>query len=153
MDELVLLLSKNENCILFKDQDGYSALHRAAYSNNLNICKYLLEKHYDLIEFKTEMGWTPLHSAAFWNNYEIVSYLISMNANINALTNGKQSALHLAASQRNCKETLIILLLNKFTNYYGKNESDETACVVATRSCEYYRLFEIIDENLNIINY
>ena len=148
-------MTKNGDLVNCFDKDGRlsTPLHFAAGYNRLNICKYLLEKHYDLIKFKTEMGWTPLHSAAYWNNYEIVSYLISMNANLNALTDGKQSALHLAASQRNCKETLIILLLNKFTNYYLKNESQEIACDVATRSCEYYRLFEITDENLNKINY
>ena len=150
---MISLLNENENCISFRDQDGYSALHRAAYSNNLEICKYLLNKSYALIECQTEMGWTPLHSAAYWNNYEVVDYLISKNANVNALTNGKQSALHLAASQRNCRETLIILLFNKFINYNLKNDNKEIASDVATRSCEYYRLFEITDDNLNKINY
>jgi ankyrin repeat protein len=99
------------------------------------------------------MGWTPLHSSSYWNNYEIVNYLINMNANVNALTNSKQTALHLAASQRSSKETLIVLLLNKFIDYYSINDNHELACDIATRSCEHYRLFEITDSNLNQINY
>ena len=152
LDELKILLEKYSDCILYKDQDGYSALHRAAYSNNLDICKYLLSKNYSLIEFKTDMGWTPLHSASYWNNFEVVDYLIKLNANVNALTNGKQTPLHLAASQRNCKETLIILLLNKFIDFNLLNDTKEFASDIATRSCEYYRLFEITESNLNKIN-
>ncbi|CAF1434489.1 unnamed protein product, partial [Adineta steineri] len=38
--------------------------------------------------------------AAFWNNYEIVSLLLQNDIDINSQTNGGQTALHLAASQK-----------------------------------------------------
>lgn len=135
----------------YKDQDGYTCLHRAAYSNKLDICKYVLKIEYNLMFNKTDMGWSPLHSAAYWNNYEIVDYLLNVNEVnlVNQLTNSKQTALHLAASQRNCRETLILLLLSKFCNYYVANDTNELASTLATRSCEHYRLFEITDRNLN----
>lgn len=80
----------------YQDDDGYTALHRAAYSNNLEIAKLLLsfEKQEDLadlkqLEKKTEMGWTPLHSAAYWNSFEIVDYFLKYaNGNVNAQTSG-----------------------------------------------------------------
>ena len=53
-----------------RDQDGYSALHRAAYSNAFQASAFLLEKG-SSVTLKTNDGWTPLHSAARWNWYNI----------------------------------------------------------------------------------
>lgn len=49
-----------------QDEDGYSALHRAAYSNAYQAAVFLLQNGSD-INLKTNDGWTPLHSAARWN--------------------------------------------------------------------------------------
>ncbi len=91
----------------YQDNDGYTAMHRAAYSNNLEVVKYLLtfEDRHDMPELhqllvKTEMGWTPLHSAAYWNAFQIVDYFLKFgHANVNAQSSGGQTPLHLAASQ------------------------------------------------------
>ncbi len=154
LNEIKLLLNNNQSSELtnYTDNDGYTALHRASYSNHLHIVKYLIDTCHMSIEVRTKMGWTPLHSASYWNNYEIVEYLlVEKNANINAQTDGGQTPLHLAASQKHCKETIILLLTNSFINTNLINNSGETATQVATRSCEHYRLFEIADSNLNIL--
>jgi ankyrin repeat domain-containing protein 49 len=151
LDSLEKLLDAHPKLISYKDNDGYTALHRAAYSNNINIVKSLVERGADL-EARTEMGWTPLHSAAYWNNVEAVNCLLNNGSNINAITNSGQTALHLAASQRDCKESIMLLLMNPFIDFSIRNEMDETAKDIASRSCEYYRLFEITDRNLNEFN-
>lgn len=151
LEPLEKLLDSQPKLISYKDNDGYTALHRAAYSNNLEIVKSLIE-HGANLEARTEMGWTPLHSAGYWNNVEVVNYLLNNGSNINALTNSGQTALHLAASQRDCKETIMLLLTHPFIDFSIRNEMNESAKDVASRSCEYYRLFEITDRNLNEFN-
>lgn len=134
-------------------------MHRAAYSNNLTIVKYLLtfQNRDDMpdlhqLEVKTEMGWTPLHSAAYWNAFQIVDYFLKYaNADVNARTSGGQTALHLAAQQSTGKETLLILLTHPLIDFEVTNEQGETALQIAQRSSKYNALFEIAEHNLNLI--
>ena len=72
IDSQVDSLAK-QKLLMYKDSDGYTALHRAAYSNQLDVVKYLVsfENDNDMpdlrqLEAKTDMGWTPLHSACYW---------------------------------------------------------------------------------------
>lgn len=150
LEPIEKLLKLHMDLVKYQDSDGYTALHRAAYSNKLDVVKYLLDFGFD-IEARTSMGWTPLHSAAYWNNYEVVEYLVARDADVNAKTNSGQTALHLSGSQKNSKETLMILLSNSFTDYRILNDNGESAEQIASRSCEFYRLFEIADINLNQI--
>uniref|UniRef100_A0A915MV49 Ankyrin repeat domain-containing protein n=1 Tax=Meloidogyne javanica TaxID=6303 RepID=A0A915MV49_MELJA len=76
----------NPELLMAQDRDGYTALHRAAYNDRIQICKWLLEKGADP-EIRTCDGWTALHCAAFWANYEVVAIL---------LRHGKIVPLHLA---------------------------------------------------------
>jgi len=86
--------------LTYQDSDGYTALHRAAYTNQLAIVRLLLsfEKQPGLEDLhqlhkKTEMGWTPFHSAAFWNAYEVVDYFIKYapDCDVNAQTNSGEA--------------------------------------------------------------
>lgn len=70
-----------------KDSDGYTPLHRASYSNHVNVISYLLSVGSD-IHSKTELGWTPLHSACKWNNYAAAARLLAAGADPGALSNG-----------------------------------------------------------------
>lgn len=57
------------------DEDGYTPLHRAAYSNNVDIAKILLQ-HGANVNARTEFEWTPLHSVCF--HFFVSFYSISM---------------------------------------------------------------------------
>ncbi len=101
------LLNKNNRSsesllelLSFQDDDGYTAMHRAAYCNRLDVVKYLLSfeklKEFSTLkqlEKRTEMGWSPLHSAAYWNSYEVVDYFLKYgHADVNTRTNsGKKN--------------------------------------------------------------
>ena len=148
-----------QSLLMFKDSDGYTALHRAAYSNQLDVVKYLIsfEKRCDMpelrqLEARTDMGWTPLHSAVYWNAYLVVDYLLkNADADVNIRTNSGQTSLHLAAQQSTGRETLIILLTHPDIDFSIENDQHETAQMIANRTCKYNKLFEIADANLNIL--
>ena len=142
-----------------KDADGYTALHRACYSNFVHVIEYLVsfESNPDMplvdqLNARTEMGWTPLHSAVYWNNFKSVEYLLNYaHADVNVQTNSGQSCLHLAAQNSNSKETLLLLLTHPSANFYLKNDQGEAAIEIAQRSCKFYALFEMTEDHLNKI--
>ena len=47
-----------------------------------------------------EYGWTPLHYAAVRNSLEVAELLISSGAEVNVKTNGGETPLHKAVSQK-----------------------------------------------------
>ncbi len=112
LNELIELVEKQsdalkkQNLLKYQDDDGYTAMHRAAYSNNLKIVRYLLsfENRKDMpdlnqLNSKTEMGWTPLHSAAYWNAFQIVDYFLKYaKADVNLRTSGGQTGKKLKKS-------------------------------------------------------
>ena len=148
-----------EKLLRYQDDDGYTAMHRAAYTNNLEVVEYLhtFEDRPDMpqlkqLEVNTEMGWTPLHSAAYWNSYPVVDFFLRYaNANVNAKSSGGQTPLHLVAQQSTGRETLLILLTHPLIDFDATNEQGETALEIAQRSSKYNALFEIAEQNLNLI--
>lgn len=81
------ILSRQPGLVHARDSDGYTPLHRAAYSNHINVIAYLLSLGAN-ISAKTEMGWTPLHSACNWNNYASVARLLAAGSDPGALSDG-----------------------------------------------------------------
>jgi hypothetical protein len=151
---------KVDALLVAKDSDGYTAMHRACYSNMLEVVKYLLELEANCVvngeasvnqlEARTEMGWTPLHSAVYWNSYQVVEYLLKCaSANPNLKSNSGQTCLHLAAQQSTGRESLLLLLTHPRIDFNARNDQNETAYDIARRSCKYNALFEMTEENLN----
>ncbi|CAH8599888.1 unnamed protein product [Heterobilharzia americana] len=118
-----------------KDQDGYTALHRAVYGGHTDVLRCLI-KHGANVNNRTEDGWTPLHSAAFWNQLSCAQLLLEAGADLNALTNSKQTALHLAISNNQGPETLYLLMAQPGAPVYGvRNQlGDEVADIIKKNS-------------------
>lgn len=125
-----------------RDEDGYTPLHRAAYSNNVEIARILIQYGAD-VNAKTEYGWTPLHSAVKWSNAEVAAFLLQHGADVNALSDGQQTPLHIAATVSNCRETAMTLLMEPNCNAAALNNSNETAAEIARRTGLSYPLFEM----------
>ncbi|XP_034950659.1 ankyrin repeat domain-containing protein 49-like [Chelonus insularis] len=145
-----ILLEKNPALVDAVDKDGYTPLHRACYSNNVNILELLLQKGAK-IDAKTIDGWEPLHSACCWNNIDCIAMLVANGANINALSNGDQTPLHLACASSHNSPALQLLLLHPDTKPTLVNSSGDTPQMIATRTGKYYPIFEVIEPCLNEI--
>ncbi|KAL1502363.1 hypothetical protein ABEB36_007512 [Hypothenemus hampei] len=145
------LLSQDPSLIHATDKDKYTPLHRACYSNQLNVVKYLVHNGAD-ISAKTEMNWEPLHSCCQWSHVECAAFLIQNGANVNALSEGGQTPLHIAASHGKNYDTVQLLLMHPYINPHLKNNSGETAADLAKRSSKYYNVFDIVDPVLSSQN-
>ncbi|CAG7834235.1 unnamed protein product [Allacma fusca] len=145
--EMTNLLSSDSSLLSFQDSDGYSALHRAAYSEQVNVVEFLLNQGADIMT-RTIDGWTALHSACRWNSFQCATLLIQKGADVNGKTDGGLTPLHVASENAIARETLIVLLLNESLDEALTNLSGETAETVASQHGSYSYLFELIRKSL-----
>ncbi|XP_026731255.1 ankyrin repeat domain-containing protein 49 [Trichoplusia ni] len=152
IDVLKELLSKQPSLVHAQDSDGYTPLHRAAYSNHIDVISYLLSMNAN-VNMKTQLGWTPLHSACKWNNYMAAARLLAAGADVKVLSDGGQSPLHITASISHCKATLLILFLKDDIVEVAskKNNSDETPEKLALGHGIYAPLFEMVCPEVSYI--
>ncbi|XP_055852598.1 ankyrin repeat domain-containing protein 49 [Episyrphus balteatus] len=142
IDKVREILELNPNTVNAVDEDGYTPLHRACYNNFVDIAQLLLQYNANL-NAQTELKWTPLHSACKWSNAECAALLLQHGADVNAKSDGLQTPLHVAATVSNCRNTAMTLLLDRNIDAQAKNNSEETAAVIARRTGMTYPVFEI----------
>lgn len=136
------ILIKDRSCKNATDDDGYTPLHRACYSNHVDIAKLLIQYGAD-VNARTNDQWTPLHSAAKWSNAECVALLLQHGADVNALSEGQQNPLHIAATVSNCRRTAMTIMLERNFDGAALNNSAETANEIARRTGATYPIFEM----------
>ncbi|KAF9432590.1 Ankyrin repeat domain-containing protein 39 [Entomortierella beljakovae] len=84
------------------DSAGYTALHYASRSGNLEICTMLLNAGADVDAKTPEQGTTPLMRAVQQNHLAVARLLDSYGASINDRNSDKENLFHiLAAAARN----------------------------------------------------
>ena len=81
-------------------EDGYSIIHYAAYTGDVNRVKLLVKKGADVNAVARDRS-TALHIAVKRNNLEVVQWLIANGANVNAKDYGERSVLCYAACNGN----------------------------------------------------
>lgn len=86
--------------------DGYTALHRAAYSGHTDIVGYLLSIGANP-EWNTNDGWTVLHCAATWSMCEVVALLLRHGVNVNSRSHGNLTPLHLAITSNQPEDRVL----------------------------------------------
>ncbi|KAG5898407.1 hypothetical protein JTB14_030385 [Gonioctena quinquepunctata] len=146
------LIENHPNLINATDKDKYTPLHRACYSNHVDIVRYLIQKGADL-SAKTELKWEPLHSCCQWNSKECAALLIQNGADVNARSEGNQTPLHIAASHGASYDTVQLLLMHPFIDPSIKNNSKETARDIARRRSRFYNIFEMVDPLIDVKNF
>ncbi|XP_069058529.1 ankyrin repeat domain-containing protein 49 [Pleurodeles waltl] len=144
------LLSQSLVLVNVKDEDWYTPLHRAAYNGHLEVARELIAHGAD-VHAVTVDGWTPLHSACKWNNTKVASFLLQHGADVNTQTKGLLTPLHLAAGNRDSKDTLELLLMNRYIKPNLKNNLGETAYEIARRTDVHYYLFEVAESCINSV--
>ncbi|KAK3867773.1 hypothetical protein Pcinc_026785 [Petrolisthes cinctipes] len=142
------ILHQHPEAVNTKDSDGYTPLHRAAYSDFPEIVKLLLTAGAS-VTARTVDGWTALHSSCRWNHHECADLLLDAGSDINASTNSGQTPLHVAAVNHQARDTLQLLLMNRAIRPQVTNSNGETASDIAVRSGPYGYLFESVDPVLS----
>ena len=149
------ILAEDAKMAQYRDEDGYTPLHRAAYSNHAHVAKLLLEAGNDVLGADlaaalTEDGWTPLHSAARWNAVDAMEVLLGAEggADINAVTTGGQTVLHLAAfvSKREGLQLRLMEPRLSAETLTAKNCQGDTALDIARRNGKCAGLLEALQD-------
>lgn len=143
LDLMQVLLESQPDLVKFADEDGYTALHRAAYSDNREVCVALLMAGSDLAA-RTNDGWTPLHSASRWNSASCVELLLAWGADVNSTTQGGQTPLHLAAFCAKSRNSLLLLLNHPRIQPMTKNCQEDTPADIARRNGNSVDLFDLL---------
>ena len=125
MDVIRLLLFPPEAALLSLtviDDFGRQPVHIAALTGNLRVVEWLLRILPESLNSgdSENDNFTPLHEAAFEQQNHVVEYLIRQPAiNIEALTDGGQTPLHIAA--RNGAMICVTLLMNAGANVQAED--------------------------------
>ena len=95
----VALLSKGADPN-YRDNDGYTMLHRAATHGHAHIASVLIAHKADINaqETASTLGWTPLHTAASSGHLEVAKVLLTHGADIHSNVNS--TPLHVAIKYR-----------------------------------------------------
>ncbi|XP_053567638.1 ankyrin repeat domain-containing protein 49-like [Bombina bombina] len=144
LNTLQRILTKEPGLVNATDDDHYTPLHRASYNGHLSVVRELIARGAN-VHAVTVDGWTPLHSACKWNNTSVASFLLQHGADINAQTKGLLTPLHLASGNRNSRQILELLLMNRYVKPHLKNKLEETPYDIARRTDVYHYLFKIAD--------
>ncbi|XP_041640430.1 ankyrin repeat domain-containing protein 49 [Cheilinus undulatus] len=149
------LLTSDPSLVHCCDEDGYTPLHRAAYSGHVDVVSTLLAAG-SKVNPRTIDGWTPLHSACRWSRVTVATLLLQHGAQLNAQTNGGITPLHLAAShasslKTDSAHTLELLLSQRHLKPNLCSSSGETASEVARRSGPHHFLFEMVEDCVNVV--
>jgi predicted RNA-binding protein YlqC (UPF0109 family) len=94
-----------------RDEDGWSALHFAAYHGGTNIVEMLLDAKAD-VSVQNNVGWTALHLAVEMGDKESVKMLLDAKADVSVQNNDGWTALHLAVEMGDQESVKMLLDAN-----------------------------------------
>ncbi|TRY58087.1 hypothetical protein DNTS_022728 [Danionella cerebrum] len=143
------LITVDPSLVNCHDSDGYTPLHRAAYSGHDGVVCVLLKGGANL-HARTTDDWTPLHSACRWGNVSVASHLLQWGAEVNAMTAGGLTPLQLAAGNASAGKTIELLLSQRTLKAGLRNKAGETAYQIAHRTSDHHKLFEMTEPCNNI---
>ncbi|XP_019749031.1 caskin-1 isoform X4 [Hippocampus comes] len=91
-----LLGSAKKVNVNFQDTDGFSPLHHAALSGNMELITLLLESQ-AAVDIRDQKGMRPLHYAAWQGKAEPMKMLLKSGSSVNVQSDEGQIPLHLSA--------------------------------------------------------
>ena len=111
----------------YKDDDGYTALQRAATRGHHEIVSRLINAGADL-NIQNNYENTALHWAAFYEHNEVTSRLLEAGADLNIQNKDGKSCLHFAAEK---SQEIVVKLLEAGADPYLQNNEGKTPIDVA----------------------
>uniref|UniRef100_UPI00358E9C10 caskin-2-like isoform X2 n=1 Tax=Myxine glutinosa TaxID=7769 RepID=UPI00358E9C10 len=118
----------------YQDEDGFSALHHAALSGNVEVICLLLEAQAN-VDIKDNAGLRPLHYAAWQGKADPLRLLLRSGSSVNLQSADGQIPLHLAAQNGHFQASEI--LLQHQSNPCIMNNASKTPLDLA---CEFGRM-------------
>jgi len=106
--EMLLKKGANPN---YRDNDGFSPLHFAAFYGRAKVAEILI-RHGAEVNARDNDGNTPLHTAAKWGNVEVVKLLLKSGADPTVRNNDGKSPLDVA---RESGQSEVARVIEKFT--------------------------------------
>ena len=132
-DKLIAALKFTENRInWYKDDNGWNALHNAAYSGRFDCIGILINSGIDVNSKVDYDDDTALSFAAAFGYTEIVELLLNRGADINIRNSANRTALTYAV--RNKHIECVTLLLNIGADINIRDNYDQTALHAAARN-------------------
>lgn len=127
-----------------KDNSGYTALHYAARSGHLSICRILLDAGIGVDE-RTHGGVTALHRAAMMGHLEIVNLLLARKTDPFIQDSDGKTALHRAAEKSYPDVCRSLLQHSPSLATVRDNKGKVPLELVNQQSAHYQRLIELFD--------
>ncbi|XP_059489715.1 uncharacterized protein LOC132204878 [Neocloeon triangulifer] len=119
------LLSLNSFDLGMKGKNGKTALHYAAQKGHHAVAELLLSNELD-INVRADFNETPFTLAAYFSDEKMCRYLVDMGADLSAVHNDGNDALHLACLNGKFENVKYLLGLNGFS-VEKKGENGRTA--------------------------
>ncbi|XP_072319262.1 ankyrin repeat and protein kinase domain-containing protein 1 [Eucyclogobius newberryi] len=126
-----------------RGEKGWTPLHLACHQSEPLVVLKLLAAGADPDVAEDSEGWTPLHVACTSASPPCVLHLISHDADVNALSSGKITPLHMAAKQ-GCASIVEALLL-KGADTSAPDSSGASALTVA-QSNEKWEIVQLLEK-------
>jgi ankyrin repeat protein len=139
--DLISREKSQEGDINAKDNDGQTALMRAALTDQTEIVKLLLDNGVN-VDVKSDVGWTALMFAADKGFTNIVKLILQTGADINAQDNDGYTALMGAAFSG--RTEVVKLLLENDADMNAKATDEESRGTTALMSAAYNGYTEIV---------
>jgi len=125
---IVRTLVKTGANITITDNQGFSLLHKAVLSSNLDLVQFLLsfqnEEGELLLDINavSEEGFTPLHQASLHGNNKIIKLLLANGALVDCISRQKATPLHLAATKDHVRAAELLLEKGAFIDAQDRSQ-------------------------------
>lgn len=110
------------------DNQGFSLLHKAVLSSNLDLVQFLLssttaegELLLD-INATSDEGFTPLHQAALHGSNKIIKLLLANGASVEVVSRQKATPLHLACTKDHVRAAVLLLEKGAFVDAQDRSQ-------------------------------
>lgn len=110
-ESVTRLLKLNQQLIHFRDGEGRTVLHYAAWAGNPEIVAQLIQAGADK-DAQDDEGLTPLHLAANFGRIDVVDMLLELGAKIDAEDTIGQTPLHFAAMEGQSEVAKLLISKN-----------------------------------------